>query len=130
MSPCGSSLFRSRSASSCRSWSRWGPSPGRHASPSMKRSATTSAAARSAGAVAALPDVVHAEYWPDTLAFLVEADGAVIASVHLMGPDGETKLFDLPILEGRWLDPDEARAVVVNQALRAYVPGLRVGTTL
>lgn len=83
--------------------------------------------ARAAGAVAALPDVEHAEYWAETSAFLVEANGAANRRVSVIGPDNGTKLLDLPILEGRWLTPEDVSAVVINQALQARAPKLRVG---
>ncbi|HEV7429209.1 MAG TPA: FtsX-like permease family protein [Thermoanaerobaculia bacterium] len=67
--------------------------------------------ARVAQALATVPEVEHAEYW-------VEA-GADFGNtrVSLIGPDVNSKLLALPLIEGRWLQPGDESAVVINQAL-------------
>ena len=64
-----------------------------------------------AKALATVPDVAHAEYWAET--------GAVMGDyrVSLIGPDANSKLLDLPLLEGRWLKPDDDGVCVVNQSI-------------
>lgn len=96
-----------------------------------------------ADAIAALPDVARAEYWAEADAVLVrpggQADtarpsislphgGAIDgARVTLIGPDRDTRLLDLPMLDGRWLRPDDQDAVVISPTLLAADPALHVG---
>ena len=60
------------------------------------------------------PDVVHAEYWTEAGAMLGETN------VSLIGPDANTKLLDLPLIAGRWLQPDDDAVAVVNQSALAH----------
>jgi putative ABC transport system permease protein len=64
-----------------------------------------------ARALATVPDVAHAEYWAETGAMLGDY------RVSLVGPDANSKLLDLPLLEGRWLKPDDDGVCVVNQSI-------------
>jgi putative ABC transport system permease protein len=60
------------------------------------------------------PDVVHAEYWIESGAMLGETN------VSLIGPDANTKLLDLPLIAGRWLQPDDEAGAVINQSALAH----------
>ena len=60
------------------------------------------------------PDVVHAEYWIESGAMLGETN------VSLIGPDANTKLLDLPLIAGRWLQPDDEAVAVINQSALAH----------
>jgi len=64
-----------------------------------------------ARALAAVPDLAHAEYWAETSAMLGDY------RVSLIGPDANSKLLDLPLLEGRWLKPDDDGVCVVSQSI-------------
>jgi putative ABC transport system permease protein len=72
-------------------------------------------------AVTAVPDVVRAECWVEAGAMWNEE------SVSLVGPETNTKLFDPPLIAGRWLKPDDDGVVVINQSLTARDPALRLG---
>jgi putative ABC transport system permease protein len=60
------------------------------------------------------PDVIHAEYWTEGGAMLGETN------VSLIGPDVDTKLLDLPLIAGRWLQPDDDAVAVVNQSTLSH----------
>jgi len=64
-----------------------------------------------AQALAKVPDVAHAEYWAEAGAMLGDY------RVSLIGPDANSKLLDLPLLEGRWLKPDDDGVCVINQSI-------------
>ena len=64
-----------------------------------------------AQALATVPDVAHAEYWIETGATLGDL------RVTLVGPDANTNLLALPLLEGRWLRTDDDAVCVVNQSI-------------
>ena len=76
--------------------------------------------AQVARALATVPDVERAEYWIESGADLGDA------RVSLIGPDSNTKLLAIPLIEGRWLKPSDDAAVVINQA----IAGLHAGDDL
>ncbi|HEV7501946.1 MAG TPA: FtsX-like permease family protein [Vicinamibacteria bacterium] len=85
--------------------------------------------ARVAEAVATVPSVTAAEYWPEVSALLVEPGGAT-EPVGLLGPGADTRLLALPLSSGRWLVSADQNGVVVNQAVPARLPSVRVGSDL
>jgi putative ABC transport system permease protein len=48
----------------------------------------------------------------------------------LRGPPADTRLVDFPILAGRWLQPGDTDAVVLNQMALRQLPGVGVGDTV
>lgn len=75
-------------------------------------------------AVANTPGITGAEGW-----FFAEGSlGTREFTVAALPAD--TRMLDLEILEGRWLQPGETDALVINNALAARVPALRVGETV
>jgi putative ABC transport system permease protein len=45
----------------------------------------------------------------------------------LLGAPPATRLIGLPVMEGRWLEPGDSKAVVLNHGVRARAPGLKLG---
>ncbi|MGA8810701.1 MAG: ABC transporter permease, partial [Thermoanaerobaculia bacterium] len=76
--------------------------------------------ARVSKVLAAVPEVEQAEYWIESGADLG------VARVSLIGPDVNSKLLALPLIEGRWLKSGDDAAAVINQA----VTGLHAGDDL
>jgi putative ABC transport system permease protein len=76
--------------------------------------------ARVAQVLATVPDVEHAEYWIEAGADLGDT------RVSLIGPDVNSKLLALPLIEGRWLEPGDDAAAVINQS----ITGLHAGDDL
>jgi putative ABC transport system permease protein len=73
------------------------------------------------------PAVVHAEYWPGANPYLIDPHGIAGGAVALVGPDPGSALLDLALLGGRWLEPADTTGAVVNAAVVARNPSLRVG---
>ncbi len=48
-------------------------------------------------------------------------------SLSLMAPPAGTPLVRFPVLEGRWLEPGDTSAVVLNHTARAQLPGIKLG---
>ena len=48
-------------------------------------------------------------------------------SLAILGPPASTKLVDFPLLAGRWLQPDDTDAVVLNHMVLGQAPGVGVG---
>ncbi len=52
------------------------------------------------------------------------------ASVVIMAPPTAMRLVSFPVLAGRWLRDDDTDAVVLNHAMAAQMPEIRVGDTI
>jgi putative ABC transport system permease protein len=80
--------------------------------------------------LAATPGVEHGEYWPGASPYLIGPEGAAGSTVALVGPDPGSRLLDLRLVAGRWLEPGDSAAAVVNHAVLIRNPSLRVGETV
>jgi putative ABC transport system permease protein len=74
-----------------------------------------------------VPGVAHVESWAATAAVLVKSDGTPGESVSLLAPPVGSHLVNPVILEGRWLQPGDGAAIVVNERFRETFPGLKPG---
>jgi putative ABC transport system permease protein len=61
-----------------------------------------------------VPGVTYAEGWRRTRAYPVRPDGSEGEYIQLYAMPADTALLDLPIQEGRWLLPEDDRALVVS----------------
>ena len=76
-------------------------------------------------AAARTPGVTHAEGWFMTGGSLTPDKEFSVAAIPT-----DTKLLDLEILAGRFLQPGDTDAIVINTSLARRVPALRVGDTV
>ena len=74
-----------------------------------------------------VPGVVAAETWGAGNARRVHPDGSQGSSFNLDAPPAGTSLVRPTILEGRWLRPDDQRAIVLDTDVLKTEPDLRVG---
>jgi putative ABC transport system permease protein len=86
--------------------------------------------------IAKVPGVQKVESWSSVPAALDRSDGLDIVRTYPDGGHGsftlrsvlpETDLIEKPLLSGRWLQPDDAHAVVLNQNAKASFPDAEVG---
>ncbi len=77
-----------------------------------------------------VPGVADAESWLETSASLVYADGTNSDEFYLRAAPAETTMVALPVLEGRWLQPDDTNTLVVNHILFEHEPSIAVGRNL
>lgn len=86
-----------------------------------------------------LPDIAAVEAWGYSPAALAQPGRIDVvrtypdrghASFAVMAPPAATRLVDFPVLAGRWLRADDTDAVVLNHAIAAQVPRLRVGDSI
>lgn len=80
--------------------------------------------------VGAVPGVTGVEAWGSAPTTVAGSRGAEVVrtypdgghgSFSLTAPPSGTTLVDFPLLEGRWLEPGDADAVVLNQVTRAQL---------
>ena len=76
------------------------------------------------------PGVVAVESWSGANTFRVRPDGTESAAVALTGLPADTRMIQPLLVEGRWLEPTDQHAVVINSAMRDREPGLSVGASL
>jgi putative ABC transport system permease protein len=74
-----------------------------------------------------VPGVTAAEYWGGGNASVVRPDGSEGSSFELDAPPGGTDLLRPTIVQGRWLRPDDQRAIVLDADVLANEPDIRVG---
>lgn len=75
-----------------------------------------------------LPGIVDVETWTDADVSLVSADGHIGGPFRTIGLPADTPLINFPVIEGRWLLPDDKNALVVNHELANHDPSLSVGS--
>jgi putative ABC transport system permease protein len=71
--------------------------------------------------------VTAAESWGGGNARRVRPDGSEGSSFELTAPPGGTSLLRPIIVQGRWLRPDDRRAIVLDADVLANEPDIRVG---
>ncbi len=64
-----------------------------------------------------IPGVVSIESWEQLLAVQERADGTDGIRFYITGLPPATDMVNFPVVEGRWLQPGDTNAVVVNQDL-------------
>ncbi|RFU22551.1 ABC transporter permease [Geodermatophilus marinus] len=74
-----------------------------------------------------VPGVAAAESWGSSTARQVRPSGSEGSSFELDAPPAGTDLLRPVILEGRWLHPDDERAIVLDTDVLENAPGIGVG---
>lgn len=76
----------------------------------------------------AIPGVAEAETWGFYNTRRERPDGSTSDSIYMYAPPAETKLIKPIIIKGRWLEPDDENALVVNSLMLRNEPDLDVGS--
>ncbi len=74
-----------------------------------------------------VPDIVQAETWGFTNVRRERPDGSSGDNLILFAPPADTKLVKPTIIEGRWLQPGDSNAVVLNTIVLRDEPDIKVG---
>ncbi len=74
-----------------------------------------------------LPGMVAVETWADADASLVYPDGDSGDPFLTIGLPADTPMINFPLIEGRWLRPDDDNTLVVSHMLVDHEPSLAVG---
>jgi putative ABC transport system permease protein len=72
-----------------------------------------------------IPEIEHVESWLSTYAILYLDNE--IENVNLLAPPPETILLEPSVLEGRWVEEQDERAIVVNESFLDDFPNLSPG---
>lgn len=85
-------------------------------------------AAQVADVVKSIPGVVKAEIWDQFLAVRQRPDGIDGIRFNVTGMPATSTMISFPVIEGRWLRPDDTNAIVVNHELNLSADwNLKVG---
>ncbi len=79
-------------------------------------------------AVAQMPIITGAENWGRGTVNRIYADDTKGDDVTMEAPPADTKMYKPDVLEGRWLQPDDTTALVVNTDFIKDEPDLKVGS--
>ena len=77
-----------------------------------------------------VPGVALVEGWGTARSELIQADGSAGERVQLLAPPAESKLIKPILRSGRWIQPGEQNAIVLNELFHSRYPNLKVGDTL
>jgi len=74
-----------------------------------------------------VPDIVDMETWGEAQASLIYQNGDNSNPFRMIGLPAETPMLSLPLMEGRWLRPDDENALIVSHILVDHEPSLTLG---
>ena len=77
-----------------------------------------------------VPGVGAVEGWAATAGELVFPDGSTGESTTILAPPASSKLVEPVLLDGRWVQPGDENAIVVNERFSESYPDLEVGDTI
>ena len=78
----------------------------------------------------AVPGITSVEGWGGASGEILDQDDEVVADLMIVAPPQDTQLLDLNMAAGRWLLPDEEKAMVISDAIYDYYPDLEPGDSL
>jgi putative ABC transport system permease protein len=81
-------------------------------------------------AVMNIPHVQHSEGWSFVSADIIRPDNSVADYLTILAPPVDSKLIDPIMLEGRWLQPGDKKAITVSEAIWSDFPDLQAGDQL
>ena len=77
-----------------------------------------------------IPHVVQVEGWSYVAADILSPEGVVANNMNVLAPPADSKLIKPIMLEGRWLQPGDRKAITVSEAIWSDFPNLKPGDQL
>jgi putative ABC transport system permease protein len=77
-----------------------------------------------------MPNIAMTENWGRATVNVVYADDETGDDITLEAPPADTEMYQPQLVEGRWLQPDDTNALVVNTDFMDDEPYLQVGDTV
>lgn len=77
-----------------------------------------------------IPGVAVAEAWGHGRAEIIHADESYSEKIEIVGLPYDSQTVNPLLLDGRWLQADDRRAIVINKDLLEIEPGLSVGSVI
>lgn len=76
------------------------------------------------------PGVLSIEAWSGGLGEIIDQDGDVIENLQIIAPPADTNLLDPEMVAGRWLNPEDEKAIVISDQIWDTMPDLKPGDTI
>jgi putative ABC transport system permease protein len=77
-----------------------------------------------------VPGVQAIEAWSGAAAEILDSQDNVLEDLNIVAPPANTSLLQPEMEAGRWIQPDDQRALVVSNAIYDLYPNLQPGDTL
>jgi putative ABC transport system permease protein len=74
--------------------------------------------------------IAGVEGWGATGGDIVDENGDLVSNFIIIAPPADTQLLEPDIIAGRWLLPDEKKALVISDTIYNFYPGIEPGDTL
>jgi putative ABC transport system permease protein len=81
-------------------------------------------------ALLTVPGISRVEGWSGTSGEVWDENRRVVTRISISAPPQDTQLLHLDLIAGRWLLPNEERALVVSDTIREEYPNLQPGDRL
>lgn len=77
-----------------------------------------------------VPGVGYVEAWSAGIGEILDENGQVITDLQIIAPPSDTALLDPEMVVGRWLNPEDEKAIVVADQVWDTMPDLKPGDTI
>lgn len=74
-----------------------------------------------------IPNIYKAECFSGAMASLIYDDGTESNFFQLIAPATNTESLNLPLIQGRWIEPTDTDAIVINHSFLNNNPNLKLG---
>ena len=78
----------------------------------------------------AVPGVIGVEGWGGASGEILDENNDLVSNLTIVAPPQDTQLLDADFVAGRWLLPNEKKAMVVSDTIYNFYPDLEPGDTL
>ncbi len=80
--------------------------------------------------LAGLPEIKIVEGWATARVEILKENDKPGESINLLGPPADSKLIQPNMISGRWIEPGDQNAVVLNERFITNFPDLKIGDTI
>ncbi len=77
-----------------------------------------------------VPGVSGVEGWGGAAGEIVDENGDLVTNLSIVAPPQDTKLLTPEFVAGRWLLPNEEKAIIISDTIYDFYPDLQIGDTL
>jgi len=82
------------------------------------------------GILGDLPGIRYVEAWASAQSQILLEDGSVGEDVQMLAPPATSELVVPVLMDGRWIQPGDRSAIVLNEMFQSRFPDLQVGDSL